>query len=49
MNGAKLHEPQCDQAAWTMFGLSMAGYNALISLALTVLSLVAVRKDRDHG
>jgi disulfide bond formation protein DsbB len=49
MAGAKAQPPQCDVAAWRMFGLSMAGYNALISLALTVLSLVAVRKDRDHG
>lgn len=26
--------PACDQIAWQMFGISMAGYNALISLAL---------------
>lgn len=49
MNGAKLNMPQCDVAAWRLFGLSMAGYNAIISLGLTVLSVVAVRRERDHG
>jgi disulfide bond formation protein DsbB len=49
MNGAKLNIPQCDQAAWRMFGISMAGYNAVISLGLAVLSVVAVRKERSHG
>ncbi len=24
--------PQCDRAAWRLFGISMAGYNAIISL-----------------
>ncbi len=45
LGGAKTQSgPMCDQAAWTMFGLSMAGYNALISLGLTAVSLwVAVR------
>ena len=28
----------CSEAAWRMFGISMAGYNALISLALSVAS-----------
>lgn len=49
MNGAKSLPPQCDVAAWRMFGLSMAGYNALISLGLTALSIVAARQDRAHG
>jgi disulfide bond formation protein DsbB len=30
----------CDEAAWTMFGISMAGYNALISAGLAVLSVL---------
>ncbi len=30
--------PKCDQIAWSMFGISMAGYNALISLALALAS-----------
>jgi len=49
MSGAKLNVPQCDQAAWRMFGISMAGYNAVISLGLAVLSVLAVRQERDHG
>ena len=31
----------CDEAAWRMFGISMAGYNALISAVLAVSSLIA--------
>jgi disulfide bond formation protein DsbB len=31
---AKLEVPHCDIPAWTMLGVSMAGYNALISLAM---------------
>ncbi|MBS0384172.1 MAG: disulfide bond formation protein B [Proteobacteria bacterium] len=37
---AKLDIPHCDTPAWTMFGVSMAGYNALISLGMAVLSAV---------
>ena len=48
MNGAKASVPQCDQAAGRVLGLSMAGYNAIISLGLTLLSAVAVRRDRAH-
>jgi disulfide bond formation protein DsbB len=32
--------PQCDNAAWTLFGISLAGYNMLISLGLLILSLL---------
>ena len=49
MSGVKSNVPQCDQAAWRMFGVSMAGYNAVISLGLVVLSAIAARKDRSHG
>jgi disulfide bond formation protein DsbB len=35
---------RCDEPAWTMFGISMAGYNALLSLALGIASLASVRK-----
>ncbi len=48
LNGAKIRPPSCDEAAWRMFGVSMAGYNALISLVLAVLSAVAARKERAH-
>jgi disulfide bond formation protein DsbB len=30
---------RCDEAAWRFLGLSLAGYNAMISLALTGLAL----------
>jgi disulfide bond formation protein DsbB len=31
--------PRCDSAPWALFGISMAGYNGLISLALAGVSL----------
>lgn len=37
----RIEVPKCDQIAWSMFGISMAGYNALISL-LTALASFAV-------
>jgi disulfide bond formation protein DsbB len=38
--------PRCDVAAWRLFGISMAGYNALISLGTAVLGAVLlVRKS----
>jgi len=36
---------RCDEAAWRLLGLSMAGYNALISLGLALLSGLALRKQ----
>jgi disulfide bond formation protein DsbB len=36
--------PHCDQAPWVFLGLSMAGWNALISLGLAGASLAAARK-----
>ena len=30
---------QCDEAAWTLFGISMAGYNGLISAAMAIVSI----------
>jgi disulfide bond formation protein DsbB len=29
----------CDEAAWTLFGISMAGYNALVSAAMAAVSI----------
>ena len=46
LSGATLHVVQCDQAAWRLFGLSMAGWNALAALALTLATLVALRRVR---
>lgn len=42
--------PQCNEVAWSLFGVSMAGWNALISLALAAISLIilvdAMRRPR---
>lgn len=45
LSGEAIEMPSCDEAAWVFLGLSMAGWNALASLALTVLSLAAARKE----
>ncbi|WP_269716607.1 disulfide bond formation protein B [Caulobacter sp. NIBR2454] len=43
---AKIRPPACDTAAWVFLGLSMAGWNVLISLKLAGWSLVAALKGR---
>jgi disulfide bond formation protein DsbB len=40
LKGVQNHVVACDDAAWRMFGVSMAGYNAAISAALSALSVV---------
>jgi len=37
---------RCDAAAWTLFGISMAGYNALLSTAIGGASLWLITKHR---
>ena len=44
--------PSCDTPAWTLFGISMAGYNALISAALMLVSFAiafAPARKPAHG
>ncbi|EJL36184.1 disulfide bond formation protein DsbB [Caulobacter sp. AP07] len=41
LKGAKIAAPSCDKAVWVFLGLSMAGWNAVISLALAVVSFAA--------
>jgi len=41
MQGAKITAPRCDVAAWRFLGLSMAGWNFLISVGLAALSFMA--------
>ena len=41
LKGAKIAAPSCDKAVWIFLGLSMAGWNALISLGLAVASFFA--------
>jgi disulfide bond formation protein DsbB len=36
---------RCDEAAWRLFGLSLAGYNVLISAALVFIALGAVYQN----
>tara|TARA_R110000824_G_scaffold387613_1_gene582966 strand:- start:905 stop:1384 length:480 start_codon:yes stop_codon:yes gene_type:complete len=43
---------RCDVAPWTLFGISLAGFNFLLSVGGAVLILFTVatgRKDHDHG
>ena len=45
MNGSA-PVPHCDTPAWTMFGLSLAGYNAIISLAAAAFGAVSLARAR---
>lgn len=44
LKGARV--PRCDEAAWRMFGLSMAGWNALIALALAAVGFAGATTGR---
>jgi disulfide bond formation protein DsbB len=37
---------RCDRAAWRLFGLSLAGYNALLSFALAALGLTLLGRSK---
>ncbi|WP_165188414.1 disulfide bond formation protein B [Caulobacter soli] len=41
LKGVKIAAPSCEKAVWIFLGLSMAGWNALISLGLAVVSFFA--------
>lgn len=45
LSGKRIRGPSCDSAAWVFLGLSMAGWNALASLGLSGLSLLALRRS----
>jgi disulfide bond formation protein DsbB len=36
--------PRCDEAAWTLFGLSLAAYNAVFSLALAAVAAIGAAR-----
>jgi disulfide bond formation protein DsbB len=38
---------RCNDIQWSLFGISMAGYNVLTSLALAVFSLMAAKRNRN--
>lgn len=40
----KTHPPSCTEAAWRLAGLSLAGYNALISAGLAVIAAIGAAK-----
>lgn len=40
---------RCDEPGWRFLGLSLAGYNAIVSLALAAIALTAAFKERARG
>ncbi|HEY2032301.1 MAG TPA: disulfide bond formation protein B [Rhizomicrobium sp.] len=40
------HVVSCDHAAWRLFGISMAGYNALISLGFAIAGFAMLSRTR---
>jgi len=42
LRGETVRNLRCDEAAWRMVGISMAGWNALVSLGLAALGLLAL-------
>ena len=49
LRGEPVRYVLCDEAAWVMGGLSMAGWNALASLGLAALGLLAGSGNRRSG
>lgn len=44
------HVVRCDQASWWLFGLSMAGWNTVVSIGLWITSFLAARAAwHGHG
>ena len=40
---------RCDDVGWSLFGISMAGYNGIFSLALAAATLSGLRRMREEG
>jgi disulfide bond formation protein DsbB len=40
-----VEHPSCDQVLWSWLGISMAGWNGLISLALWIITILKVQHD----
>jgi disulfide bond formation protein DsbB len=49
LRGAKMSIPACDKPAWVFLGLSMAGWNALISIGLAGVSAFAALNAMKSG
>lgn len=39
---------KCNEVAWSLFGISMAGYNAFLSFMLAIYSFLSVKKGLEH-
>lgn len=46
---ARVRPPACDEASWIFLSLSMAGWNALLSLVMAALSVAVVARSRPHA
>ena len=46
LGGSKIRPPACDTAAWVFAGLSMAGWNVLISLGLAGMSIASAVREK---
>lgn len=46
LGGAKVRPPSCDEAPWVFAGLSMAGWNAVMSLVFAGISALAALRER---
>lgn len=46
-SGPPVRVAMCDAVSWSWLGLSMAGWNALISAGLAVFSLLAAKRPKD--
>lgn len=44
----RVRPPACDEAPWVFAGLSMAGWNAALSLVMAGLSLLVAVRSRPH-
>jgi disulfide bond formation protein DsbB len=42
----RIRPPACDEASWRMLGLSMAGWNFLVSAGLAALSFLAAGREK---
>jgi disulfide bond formation protein DsbB len=49
LSGARITAPRCDQPQWIWLGLSMAGWNTLVSVGLTAASLCAAWTGFDQA
>jgi disulfide bond formation protein DsbB len=49
LKGARVAVVQCDQAAWRLLGLSMAGWNAIVAIVLALASLFVAATSGTRG